>query len=412
MASPSVHAGLDTLRANPMRTLLSTLGVIMGSASLVAVLSLGDGAEAFARKRIQQEGYNHILVEPITSDSVDGERIARASVASMEPADAEALSATIGSRATGTLTAQGPILWTPGAGAQARGLRVVGIAPVGPALPALTPLVAGRALTAGECRTDGGVSVVSSRLGALLAAGTAGDAGNAADAIGRTVTVGDRAWHVVGVQEDVAGDRGLTMIVPFASSLAVLRDPARRIVLDAARLEDIGALTDEIRGWAQARPGWSHAIRVEASGQQRLREIERSFLWFKMLMGAFAAISLAVGGIGIMNVLLASVVERTREIGIRKAVGATRQDIGLQFLTESVAISAAGSLLGLVIGLAGSFGMTAMMRAKTSVPMYAGLTWSTLAAGIASALLVGVIFGTYPALRASRLSPVDAIQRE
>jgi putative ABC transport system permease protein len=131
-----------------------------------------------------------------------------------------------------------------------------------------------------------------------------------------------------------------------------------------------------------------------------------------MLMGAFTAISLVVGGIGIMNVLLASVVERTREIGIRKAVGAKRHDIALQFLTESVTISAVGSLVGLIIGLSGAFGMTAMMRAKTSVPMYAGLTWSTLAAGIASALLVGVIFGTYPALRAARLSPVDAIQRE
>ena len=330
----------------------------------------------------------------------------------MEPADAAALSATIGTRATGTLTAQGSILWTPGTGGQPRGLRVVGIAPVGAALPALTRLVAGRALTADECRTDSRVSIVSARLGALLDAGSAGGGGTAAAAIGRTMALGDRAWQVVGVQEDMAGDRGFTMIVPFASSLAVLRDPGRRIVLDAARFEDIGPLTDEIRGWAAARPGWSHAVRVEATGQQRLQEIERSFLWFKMLMGAFTAISLVVGGIGIMNVLLASVVERTREIGIRKAVGAKRRDIGLQFLTESVAISAAGSLIGLIIGLAGSFGMTALMRAKTSVPMYAGLTWSTLAAGIASALLVGVIFGTYPALRASRLSPVDAIQRE
>jgi putative ABC transport system permease protein len=412
MASPSIRAGLDTLRANPMRTLLSTLGVIIGSASLVAVLSLGDGAEAFARKRIQQEGYNHILVEPITSDSVDGARIARDTVVSMGPADAAALSAAIGSRATGTFTAEGSILWTPGTGAHPRGLRVVGVAPVGSALPTLTRLVAGRGLTADECRTDSGLSVVSARLGALIVAGRTGSAGNAAAAIGTTVSIGDRAWQVVGVQEDLAGDRGFTMIVPFLSSLAVLRDPGRRVVLDAARLEDIGALTDDIRRWADARPGWSHAIRVEASGQRRLQEIERSFLWFKMLMGAFTAISLIVGGIGIMNVLLASVVERTREIGIRKAVGAKRHDIALQFLTESVAISAVGSLVGLVIGLSGAFGMTAMMRAKTSVPMYAGLTWSTLAAGIASALLVGVIFGTYPALRASRLSPVDAIQRE
>jgi putative ABC transport system permease protein len=154
------------------------------------------------------------------------------------------------------------------------------------------------------------------------------------------------------------------------------------------------------------------ATRVAATGQQRLEEIERSFLWFKMLMGTFTAIALIVGGIGIMNVLLASVVERTREIGIRKAVGARRRDIRTQFLTESVAISAAGSLLGLIIGLSGAFGMTALMRARTAVPIYAGVSLGTLIASASAALLVGLIFGTYPAFRASRLSPVDAIQRE
>ena len=113
-----------------MRTLLSTLGVIMGSASLIAALSLGGGAEAFARKRIQQEGYNHIIVEPITSDSVDGERIARAAVATIEPADVAALSQVIGRRATGTLMTQSAMLRTPAGGGSARGLHVVGIAPV------------------------------------------------------------------------------------------------------------------------------------------------------------------------------------------------------------------------------------------------------------------------------------------
>jgi putative ABC transport system permease protein len=113
-----------------------------------------------------------------------------------------------------------------------------------------------------------------------------------------------------------------------------------------------------------------------------------------------------------MNVLLASVVERTREIGIRKAVGARRRDIRTQFLTESVAISAAGSLLGLILGLVGSFGITALMRARTGMPMYAGLSVGTLIASASAALLVGIVFGTYPALRAARLSPVDAIQRE
>ncbi len=352
MALPSIRAGLETLRANPMRTLLSTLGVIMGSASLVAVLSLGDGAEAFARRRIQQEGYNHIIVDAITSDSVDGERIARASILVLAPADAEALAPIIGSRATGGLSAQGSLLWTPpsgsGAGAETgaeaeaegtarrpdatgtptsaatpvassrpaaspRGLRVVGLTPVGDALPTLAPLVAGRAPTADEARTDAAVCVVSQRLAALLADP-------------KTMSAGGREWRIVGIQQDLAGDKGFTVVVPFASSVRVLREPARRIVLEAKNLENVRPLTDDVRRWAEARAGWRGAVRVAATGQQRLEEIGRSFLWFKMLMGAFTAIALIVGGIGIMNVLLASVVERTREI--RHPQGARRTAAG------------------------------------------------------------------------------------
>jgi putative ABC transport system permease protein len=256
------------------------------------------------------------------------------------------------------------------------------------------------------------VSIVSARLGALIVAGRTGTAGNAAAAIGTTVSIGDRAWQVVGVQEDLAGDRGFTMIVPFLSSLAVLRDPGRRIVVDAARLEDIGPLTDEIRRWADARPGWSHAIRVEASGQRRLQEIERSFLWFKMLMGAFTAISLVVGGIGIMNVLLAAVAERTREIGLRKAAGARRRDITVQFLSESVTISLAGAILGGVLGFSASSGITAFIRWRTSSPLYAAFTWQTFVVSLGTAIAVGLIFGVYPALKAAGLSPVDAMRYE
>lgn len=226
------------------------------------------------------------------------------------------------------------------------------------------------------------------------------------------MSVGGLEWRIVGIQQDIVGDKGFTVVVPFASGLQVLRAPTRRIVLETKNLEDVRALTDDVGRWAEARAGWRGAVRVAATGQQRLEEIERTFLWLKMLMGAFTAIALVVGGIGIMNVLLASVIERTREIGIRKALGARRRDIRTQFLTESVAIATAGSLLGLLIGLSSAFGMTALMRARTAVPIYAGVSWSTLAASATAALLVGLIFGTYPALRASRLSPIDAIQRE
>lgn len=408
MALPSIRAGLETLRANPLRTLLSTLGVIMGAASLVAVLSLGDGAESFARQRIQQEGYNHVLVEPIAADTVDGQRIARASVVSLTAADAEALGPVIGGRATGGLLAQGSTLWTPASGGEARGLRVVGLSPIGGALPTIAPVAAGRFLTAAETRDGAEACVVSHGLAALLSAPPADPAG----ALGATLTLDGRALRIVGIQEAVIGERGFTVVAPLARAEGALRESTRRIVLEAAHVEQVGPLAEDVKRWAEARGGWRGAVRVSAPGQRRLEEISRGILLFKMLMGAFTAIALIVGGIGIMNVLLASVVERTREIGIRKAVGARRRDIVTQFLTESVAIAAAGCLLGLAIGLAGAFGMTAVMRAQTTMLIFAGFSWGTLVASAGAALIVGLVFGTYPALRASRLSPIDAITRE
>ncbi len=410
MPFPSIRAGLDTLLANPLRTLLSTLGVIMGAASLVAVLSLGDGAEAFARQRIVQEGYNHVIVEPITSDLVDGQRIARASYPIFDPADARTLAPEIHGRAVGVLAVQDALLWE-GDGTERRGLGVTGLTPIGTTLPVILPIVAGRGLTPDEARDEVPAAVVSRRLAKLLA-GAAGEA----TIVGRAWTLSGAAIKIIGVQEDRVGDRGLAVVLPLALAERVLgpsaRPRPRRIVLEATRFEHVRNVHERAKAWVGRHGDWSTRVRVAAVGQQRMQEVERGILVFKMLMGAFTAIALIVGGIGIMNVLLASVVERTREIGIRKAIGARRRDILTQFLTESVAIAGAGCVLGLVIGLVGAFGVTALIRARTEMQVFAGVSGSTLAASAFAALLVGLVFGTYPALRAARLSPIDAIQRE
>jgi putative ABC transport system permease protein len=148
------------------------------------------------------------------------------------------------------------------------------------------------------------------------------------------------------------------------------------------------------------------------SSRQRIAQVSQAMLVFKMVMGAIAGISLIVGGIGIMNILLASVSERTREIGIRRATGARARDILVQFLAESVAITGVGSLLGVVLGLAGSVAVTALIRHLTGAPLEATFTWTSIMVAVDSAVLVGLAFGIYPALRASRLDPVEAIRHE
>ena len=167
-----------------------------------------------------------------------------------------------------------------------------------------------------------------------------------------------------------------------------------------------------IEQWLTRRVGaWQGRVDVTMN-RSRVEQVEQGMLVFKLLMGAITGVSLLVGGIGIMNVLLASVVERTREIGIRKAAGAQHRHILVQFLCESVAISAAGSLFGVALGLATSFGVSAIMRARTNAPVYAWVSPSTIGVAVLASVFVGLTFGLYPALRAAGLAPIEAIHRE
>jgi putative ABC transport system permease protein len=147
-------------------------------------------------------------------------------------------------------------------------------------------------------------------------------------------------------------------------------------------------------------------------GTERLENTRQAMLLTKLILGLLSGLILAVGGIGIMNVLLAAVAERTREIGIRKAVGARRSDIQTQFLVESVTVTFAGSILGFITGLLLAQAATAAFRFWSHAPIYPVIRLSTGLLAAASAVAVGIAFGTYPARRAAELSPVEAIARE
>jgi putative ABC transport system permease protein len=218
---------------------------------------------------------------------------------------------------------------------------------------------------------------------------------------------------------ETKGLGGNTAIVPFPIAQGVMAPPASprapQLLARVARVEAVDSVKAEVERWAAARLGssWKDEASVGAGAPQlRLDQARQGILIFKMVMGTFAGISLIVGGIGIMNVLLAAVTERTREIGIRKAIGARQRDILLQFLSESVAISGIGSILGVALGLAGAFGATAVIRSASEAQLHAAFTWGTVAVAALVSVLVGLAFGTYPALRAARLSPIEAIRHE
>jgi putative ABC transport system permease protein len=406
----SIAIGFRALGANPVRTFLSMLGVIMGVSSLVAVLALGDGIEQYGREQLARTTpIQTIEVAPRTTREVDGQRLPNPGYPVFTLADAENLMRSVAGVEGFRLTVTGPGRVTLLGDTAFRGAGVIAIGG-GPSLPT-PPLAAGRFLQPAEMRDGAYATVVSWSL----AAAVAGRRG-AAQALSDSVRLEDRAWHVVGILAPTGEEAGFSLFVPISradQAIASANLPRAPVLnVRARRVEEVEQVREGIERWLAARyPDWKDKVTVTTQ-LARARQARQGVLLFKLLMGAITGISLLVGGIGIMNVLLASVAERTREIGIRKAVGARQRDILVQFLAESVAISGAGSLVGIGLGLGGAFAVTAVMRARTEAPIFAAFTWGTVLVAALAALIVGVVFGTYPARRAARLAPIDAIRHE
>ena len=231
--------------------------------------------------------------------------------------------------------------------------------------------------------------------------------GGADAALGQRLSVGGMETEIVGVIE------GEAPAVYGAWALATPEAEASTLVLHVAQAENVSATTDRVRGWLDEQfPQGAEGFTI-ATDQMRTEQLAQGMLIFKLVMGFITGISVVVGGVGVMNVLLMTVTERTQEIGIRKATGARRRDIVAQFLAEAVMVSAAGSAVGLLAGLGIVFTAVPIIRSiADDMPFRAGFSLGSLLVVAAVAVLVGLVFGTYPAWRASRLSPVEAIRRD
>jgi putative ABC transport system permease protein len=404
----SFAVGVQMLRSHPLRTLLSTLGIIIGVASLVAILSLGDGLERYSRAQIEgTTDLQSIQIEPRTTDRVEDVLVRRDPITTLDGDDAAQLETALAGRARvlAHLTGSAIVRAAPDTAAHAALISALDHAAPG---IMVGNLIAGRFLENGDARA-GNVAVITRRM--------AQDLGSTPEhGIGREILVGSQTRRVVGVVSGPAAGTSARVYLPMDDAARhMLADGGRRtpaLAVLVSRIEDVPAVEAASRAWLEDQFGNVDRNFTIASSRMRVQQVRQGMLVFKLALGAITGISILVGGIGIMNVLLASVHERTREIGVRRASGARRSDIFLQFLAESMAVSGVGSIIGVMLGLGGAFLITALIRQFTQAQLYAAFTWTTVLFAAASAILVGIAFGSYPANLAARLSPIEAIRHE
>jgi putative ABC transport system permease protein len=407
----SARIGADSLRTNPTRTTLSTTGVIIGVAALVAAFSITDGVDLWARALIARESsVQDVSITPRTSTVVAGRTIPISGYPVLTAEDAERAKNEVPGVAQYALTLTGS---APVEFLDRRATALLTLSTASLADFTTMDVIAGRFFTPSEVMHSAPVIVLGHRLAAELAGGR-----DALWLIGRAIKVSGRRREVVGVLAPpaVGPEPDLTAFAPIRGGESLL-DPVRdqrlpTLRLKAHSIEAVDTLRGEVVNWLAEQYGTRvDKLNVEV-GTQRLENTRQAMLLTKLLLGLLAGLILAVGGIGIMNVLLAAVAERTREIGIRKAVGARRADIQTQFLVESVTVTGAGSAIGFVVGIIIAEAGTAVFRMWAHAPIYPVMHLSTGVLAAGSAIIVGIVFGTYPARKAAELAPVDAIARE
>ncbi len=417
MLLESIKMALSSLMANKMRALLTMLGIIVGIASVITIVSLGEGGKNEVLGQFEQIGASTVIIQVRSSQAQAGDYI--------NQNDVDAIRTRIDSVKHVTAPLQ-----SIGHASTEMGRRRIYLSGIDPDFNEFSPIeiVYGRLFTEIEY-LDAFPVVIIDRAGAQALFGRE-------NIIGERLTVESSGRllraTVVGVCESVAtqfsafassfgGDfdesRGMPFFVysPFTTAGTIIESNNRFssinvMAVEPERVDEAGAsvirLLEMRRGNSERSVYRSQNL---ASILDQINNVINIMTWF---ISTVAGISLVVGGIGVMNIMLVSVTERTREIGIRKAIGATNTDILLQFMTESVILTLFGGLLGILAGLGLAFGISAAAESLGVAQITPILSWQAVVIAVAFSTAVGLFFGIYPARKAAHLHPIDALRHQ
>ena len=399
-----VRLGLKTLAANKVRTILSMLGILIGVAAVVAMLALGKGAQKSIEAQLAALGSNLLILKSGTV-SIGGVKQEAGSITRLGHLDADALKNAIPevSEAASIISGRGQLTH----GNRNWSTNVNGVTPAYADMHNIEPVI-GRFINDEDNAKRSRVAVI----GATVARELFGDE----SPIGEMIKVNRILFQVIGTlpEKGASGFRDQDDVVMIPVLTAMYRLFGRTFVdtieLEAASTDDTDFVTQQTLQIMNTRKRVPLSARDEAFTVRNMADVQaalsESSRTMSLLLASIALISLLVGGIGIMNIMLVSVTERTKEIGLRKAIGARRRDILLQFLAESVVVSAVGGLIGIVLG------WTATLILSNVAGWAVIVSLDSVLLAFLFATSIGVIFGIYPARKASKLNPIEALRFE